>query len=72
MVDNIDTKSKLVRDFGVRALFGTIALLGYIGITGICVVTERVEMVSTITSWYMPLIMAIVGFYYGGSTARAK
>jgi len=63
------TGSKLLRDFGVRALFGTIALLGYIGITSVAIVTDRTDMVSIITNWYMPLIMAIVGFYFGGSTA---
>ncbi len=66
------TGSKLMRDFGVRALFGTITLLGYIVITTIAVLSGTGEMVGTITNWYMPLIMAIVGFYFGGSTAIRK
>ena len=72
MENEIDTRSKLVKDFGVRALFGTIALLGYTGITCICVLTDRMDMVSIITSWYMPLITAMVGFYFGGSLAQSK
>ena len=65
-----DPRQKLIRDFGVRALFGTVALLGYIAITCACVLTDRADMVDTVTTWYMPLIMAIVGFYFGGTTAR--
>jgi len=68
--ETTDTRQKLIRDFGVRALFGTIALLGYIAITSVCILTDRTDMVSTITTWYMPLITAIVGFYFGGATAR--
>jgi len=64
------TGSKLIRDFGVRALIATVAILGYIGISGIAVYHGDMSMLEDISKIFMPIMMAIIVFYFNGSAIR--
>jgi len=64
------TGSKLIRDFGVRALIATLSILGYIGISGIAVYRGDMSMLENISKIFMPIILAIIVFYFNGSTVR--
>lgn len=68
--DTTDTRSKLKQDFGVRALIATMAMLGYVGASGIAAYRGDMDMLKAISSIYMPIIGAIIIFYYNGSSIR--
>jgi len=55
---------KLFKDFGIRALFGTIILGGFLGCT-IFSLVYRLEALEKIKDIFMPLAMAVIGFYFG-------
>lgn len=70
MTENETTGSKLIRDFGVRALIATMAMIGYIGASGIAAYQGDMDMLKAISSIYMPIMGAIIIFYYNGSSIR--
>ena len=70
MTENETIGSKLIRDFGVRALIATMAMLGYIGISGIAVYRGDMSMLENISKIFMPIMMAIIVFYFNGSAIR--
>jgi hypothetical protein len=63
-------KSKLARDFGVRALIATLLIIGFVLITAIAVYQNNTDMIDPIVNWYMPLLLAVVSFYYAGSLVK--
>ena len=67
---NETTISKLKRDFGVRALIATLMTVGYIGVSGIAAYNGNMDMLENISKIFMPIMMAIVVFYYQGSSIR--
>lgn len=68
--EETDGKSKLARDFGVRALIATLSITGFILTTAIAVYQNNTDMIDPIMNWYMPLLMAIVACYFAGSIAK--
>jgi len=61
---------KLKRDFGVRALVATGSMTGYILISGLAVYRGDVDMLENISKIFMPVITAIVVFYFNSSSIR--
>jgi len=70
MTEDETTGSKLIRDFGVRALIATMAMLGYIGISGIAVYRGDMSMLEDISKIFMPIIGVMIVFYFNGSAIR--
>jgi len=66
----MDTEFKLKRDFGVRALVATGSMTGYILISGLAVYRGDVDMLENISKIFMPIITAIVVFYFNSSSIR--
>ena len=66
----MDKEFKLKRDFGVRALVATGSMTGYILISGLAVYRGDVDMLENISKIFMPVITAIVVFYFNSSSIR--
>jgi len=62
---------KLFRDFGIRALFGVIILCGFVFSTIYCLLYSP-DKLSAVKDIFMPLVMAIIGFYFGARSNRKK
>ena len=66
----MDKEFKLKRDFGVRALIATLSMLGYILISGLAVYRGDVDLLENISKIFIPVITAIVVFYFNSSSIR--
>ena len=61
---------KLKNDFGVRALISMIGIAGYVSVVGVAVYQGNAGMIDGISSTLLPIILAIITFYFGGSMIR--
>lgn len=60
---------KIITDFGVRALFGTLIIGGFLGTT-IWGMTHDPSVLTHIKDLFVPLVMAIIAFYFGQKSAK--
>lgn len=67
-------RSKLVSDYGIRALFGTILIVGFIisffyVLVGFFTTGLELEVARTLAGLvkdvYLPVILLVIGFYFG-------
>lgn len=74
-------KSKLVSDFGIRALFGTLLIAGFIASFFYVLVnffTQSLDievlklLVGLVKDVYLPVILLVVGFYYGQRASQGS
>lgn len=58
---------KLSKDFGVRSLFGTILICGYI-VLFTFTLFYRANLLDKVIQGFSNIVMAIVAFYFGSKT----
>ena len=68
--ETIDTRSKLVKDFGVRAAIALVAMTTYGIACIVAVYNGDMGLLDDIARVFTPVISVIVLFYFGGSMIR--
>ena len=68
--ERVDTRSKFVRDFGVRAAIAIVAMASFGIACIVAVYSGDMGMIDAVARVFTPVISVIIIFYYGGSMVR--